>query len=61
MTGDQSARDDLFGRMRTAGLGKETLAEGAVVPRGFVGADSGPIFGVSNPMHYSGTRNLASA
>jgi alkylated DNA repair protein (DNA oxidative demethylase) len=44
MRRDQSARDDLFGGMRTVGLGEETLAEGAVVLRGFVGADSGPIF-----------------
>jgi DNA oxidative demethylase len=44
MSRDHSARDDLFANVRTAGLGEETLAEGAVVLRGFVGADSGTIF-----------------
>jgi DNA oxidative demethylase len=42
MRRNQSATDDLFDGMRTAGV--ETLAEGAVLLRGFVAADSIPIF-----------------
>jgi alkylated DNA repair protein (DNA oxidative demethylase) len=44
MKKNESATGDLLDGIRTAGSGKQTLAEGAVVLRGFADADSVPIF-----------------
>jgi DNA oxidative demethylase len=44
MKKDESATGDLLEGIRTAGWGKQTLAEGAVLLRGFADADSIPIF-----------------
>jgi alkylated DNA repair protein (DNA oxidative demethylase) len=44
MRKDESATGDLLDGMRTGGWGRETLAEGAVLLRGFADADSIPIF-----------------
>jgi hypothetical protein len=44
MRKDTLATGDLLDGMRTAGWGKQTLAEGAVLLRGFTDTDSIPIF-----------------
>ena len=44
MKKDESATGDLLGGIRTAGSGKKTLAEGAVLLREFADADSIPIY-----------------
>jgi DNA oxidative demethylase len=44
MKNDESATGDLLEGIRTAGWGKQTLAEGAVLLRGFADADSISIF-----------------
>jgi alkylated DNA repair protein (DNA oxidative demethylase) len=44
MKKDESATGDLLEGIRTAGSGKKTLAEGAVLLRGFADADSIPIY-----------------
>jgi DNA oxidative demethylase len=44
MKKDESASGDLLEGIRTAGWGRQTLAEGAVLLRGFADADSIPIF-----------------
>jgi alkylated DNA repair protein (DNA oxidative demethylase) len=44
MKRDESATGDLLDGIRTAGWGKQTLADGAVLFRGFADADSIPVF-----------------
>jgi DNA oxidative demethylase len=44
MKKNESATGDLLDGIRTAGFGEQTLAEGAVLLRGFADADSIPIF-----------------
>jgi DNA oxidative demethylase len=44
MKKNESATGDLLDGIRTVGLGERTLAEGAVLLRGFADADSTPIF-----------------
>ena len=44
MKKDESATGDLLDGIRTAGWGKQTLADGAVLFRGFADADSIPVF-----------------
>lgn len=44
MKKDESATGDLLDGIRTAGWGKQTLADGAVLLRGFADADSIPVF-----------------
>jgi alkylated DNA repair protein (DNA oxidative demethylase) len=44
MKKDESATSDMLDGIRTAGWAKQTLAEGAVLLRGFADADSNPVF-----------------